>query len=130
MPATEVLQPRGTSTLLALLGLPAGVALAWLALGVSDLRPAGITVVALAVVASRWSRTLALSLLLGGIGTLVFFGIPELFRVAQLYRLVILGAVIIVGVLFMPQGIAGLVRQRLKRWTRLAGTSPSDAARG
>ena len=77
-------------------------------------------------------------LILGGIGTLagpiigtlVFFGIPELFRVAQLYRLVILGAVIIVGVLFMPQGIAGLVRQRLKRWTRLAGTSPSDAARG
>jgi ABC-type branched-subunit amino acid transport system permease subunit len=61
------------------------------------------------------------------IGTLVFFGIPELFRVAQLYRLVILGAVIIVGVLFMPQGISGLIRQRLKRWTRDVGMAPPEA---
>jgi branched-chain amino acid transport system permease protein len=63
------------------------------------------------------------------IGTLVFFGIPELLRVAQLYRLVILGAVIIVGVLFMPQGIAGLIRQRLRRWTRVAGTAAADAVK-
>jgi branched-chain amino acid transport system permease protein len=77
-------------------------------------------------------------LILGGIGTLsgpligtlVFFGIPELLRVAQLYRLVILGAVIILGVLFMPQGIAGLIRQRLKRWTRDAGMATPDAAKG
>jgi branched-chain amino acid transport system permease protein len=64
------------------------------------------------------------------IGTLVFFGIPELLRLAQLYRLVILGAVIILGVLFMPQGIAGLIRQRLKRWTRDAGMATPDAAKG
>jgi branched-chain amino acid transport system permease protein len=62
------------------------------------------------------------------IGTLVFFGIPELLRVAQLYRLVILGVVIILGVLFMPQGIAGLIGQRLKRWTRDPGMA--DAAKG
>jgi len=61
------------------------------------------------------------------IGTLVFFGIPELLRVAQLYRLVILGAVIIVGVLFMPQGIAGLIGQRLRPWTRVAGAATADA---
>jgi branched-chain amino acid transport system permease protein len=59
----------------------------------------------------------------------VFFGIPELLRVAQLYRLVILGVVIIVGVLFMPQGIAGLIRQRLRRWTRGAVTATPDAAK-
>jgi ABC-type branched-subunit amino acid transport system permease subunit len=76
-------------------------------------------------------------LILGGIGTLsgpiigtlVFFGIPELLRVAQLYRLVILGAVIIVGVLLMPQGIAGLIRERLRRWTRVAGTATGDAVK-
>ena len=74
-------------------------------------------------------------LILGGIGTLsgpiigtlVFFGIPELLRMAQLYRLVILGAVIIVGVLFMPQGISGLIRQHLKRWTRAASPLPDTA---
>jgi len=63
------------------------------------------------------------------IGTLVFFGIPELLRVAQLYRLVILGVVIILGVLFMPQGIAGLIRQRLRRWTRGAGMAVPDAVK-
>ncbi|VWX61871.1 Branched-chain amino acid ABC transporter permease [Burkholderiales bacterium 8X] len=55
------------------------------------------------------------------IGTLVFFGIPELLRMARLYRLVILGAVIVLVVLFMPQGIAGLIKQRLERWKRGAG---------
>jgi hypothetical protein len=50
-------------------------------------------------------------------------------RVAQLYRLVILGAVIIVGVLLMPQGIAGLIRERLRRWTRVAGTATGDAVK-
>jgi ABC-type branched-subunit amino acid transport system permease subunit len=64
------------------------------------------------------------------IGTLVFFGIPELLRVAQLYRLVILGAVIIVGVLFMPQGIAGVIGQRLRRWMQAAGTAAPDIAKG
>ena len=73
MTTPEVLRPPGRSLLLAVLGLPAGAVLAWLALGFSDLRPAGLLVVALALVASRWSRTLALSLLLGGIGTLAFF---------------------------------------------------------
>jgi hypothetical protein len=33
-------------------------------------------------------------------------------------------------VLFMPQGIAGLIRQRLKRWTRDAGIAAPDAAKG
>ena len=50
------------------------------------------------------------------IGTLVFFGIPEMLRVARLFRLVILGVVIVLVVLFMPQGIAGLLRDRLARW--------------
>jgi branched-chain amino acid transport system permease protein len=67
-------------------------------------------------------------LILGGIGTLagpiigtlVFFGIPELLRVARLYRLVIVGAVIVLMVLFMPQGIAGALRQRFDRWQREA----------
>lgn len=67
-------------------------------------------------------------LILGGIGTLagpiigtlVFFGIPELLRMARLYRLVIVGAVIVLVVLFMPQGFAGVLRQRLDRWTRRA----------
>jgi len=33
-------------------------------------------------------------------------------------------------VLFMPQGIAGLVRQRLKRWTLDAREVPPDAVKG
>ena len=65
-------------------------------------------------------------LILGGIGTvagpligtLVFFGIPELLRVARLYRLVILGLIIVAVVLFMPKGIAGVLRDRLARWKR------------
>jgi branched-chain amino acid transport system permease protein len=69
-------------------------------------------------------------LILGGVGTLagpivgtfVFFGIPEILRVASLYRLVVLGVVIIVVVLVMPQGMVGLANQRLKKWRR-AGRS-------
>lgn len=65
-------------------------------------------------------------LILGGIGTiagpiigtLVFFGIPEMLRVARLYRLVVLGLIIVVVVLFMPKGIAGVLRDRLARWKR------------
>jgi branched-chain amino acid transport system permease protein len=65
-------------------------------------------------------------LILGGIGTvagpivgtLVFFGLPELLRVARLYRLVILGVVIVLVVLFMPKGVAGVVQDRLERWRR------------
>ena len=52
------------------------------------------------------------------VGTLVFFGIPELFRVARLYRLVLLGVVIVLVVLFMPKGIAGVARDRLRRMAR------------
>lgn len=63
-------------------------------------------------------------LILGGIGTiagpiigtLVFFGIPEMLRVARLYRLVILGVVIVAMVLFMPKGLAGVIRDRLALW--------------
>lgn len=63
-------------------------------------------------------------LILGGIGTvagpiigtLVFFGIPEMLRVARLYRLVVLGIIIILVVLLMPKGIAGVLRERLQRW--------------
>jgi branched-chain amino acid transport system permease protein len=49
------------------------------------------------------------------IGTLIFFGVPELLRVAKLYRLVVLGVVIVLSVLFVPSGIAGVVRERLRR---------------
>jgi branched-chain amino acid transport system permease protein len=52
------------------------------------------------------------------IGTIIFFGIPEMLRVARLYRLVVLGLVIVVVVLFMPQGIAGVLRERVARWKR------------
>ena len=52
------------------------------------------------------------------VGTLVFFGFPEMLRVASLYRLVALGLVIVVVVLFMPKGIAGVLRDRLARWKR------------
>lgn len=52
------------------------------------------------------------------IGTLVFFGIPEMLRVARLYRLVILGVIIVLVVLFMPKGIAGVLRERLNQWKR------------
>jgi branched-chain amino acid transport system permease protein len=65
-------------------------------------------------------------LMLGGIGTvagplvgtLIFFGIPEMLRVARLYRLVVLGVVIVVVVLFMPKGIAGVMHDRVARWKR------------
>jgi branched-chain amino acid transport system permease protein len=65
-------------------------------------------------------------LILGGIGTvagpiigtLVFFGIPEMLHVARLYRLVVLGVVIVVVVLFMPKGVAGVLRDRVARWKR------------
>lgn len=65
-------------------------------------------------------------LILGGIGTIagpvigtiVFFGIPEMLRVARLYRLVVLGVIIVLVVLFMPKGIAGVIRERLDRWKR------------
>lgn len=65
-------------------------------------------------------------LILGGIGTIagpiigtiIFFGLPEMLRVARLWRLVVLGIIIVVVVLLMPQGIAGVVRQRLERWKR------------
>ena len=65
-------------------------------------------------------------LILGGIGTvagpiigtIIFFGIPEVLRVARLYRLVVLGVVILVVVLFMPRGVAGVLRERLARWKR------------
>ncbi len=63
-------------------------------------------------------------LILGGIGTiagpivgtLLFFGIPEMLRVARLYRLVVLGVVIVLVALFMPKGIAGVLRDRVERW--------------
>jgi branched-chain amino acid transport system permease protein len=48
------------------------------------------------------------------VGTLIFFAVPELLRVAKFYRLVILGAVIVVMVLFMPQGVMGLVTTWLR----------------
>jgi branched-chain amino acid transport system permease protein len=65
-------------------------------------------------------------LILGGIGTiagpiigtLLFFGIPEMLRVARLYRLVVLGVVIVLVALFMPKGIAGVLRDRVERWKR------------
>jgi len=52
------------------------------------------------------------------IGTLVFFGVPEMLRVARLYRLVVLGVIIVLVVLLMPKGIAGVLGERLKRWQR------------
>ena len=50
------------------------------------------------------------------IGTLIFFAIPELLRIAKFYRLVILGAVIVASVLFMPEGIVGFFS---KHWRAL-----------
>lgn len=52
------------------------------------------------------------------IGTLVFYGLPEFLRIASFYRLVILGVVIVMVVLLMPQGIAGVFRDRLERYRR------------
>lgn len=65
-------------------------------------------------------------LVVGGIGTvagpivgsLIFFGIPEMLRIAHLYRLVVLGLVIVVAALFMPKGIVGVFHDRLARWRR------------
>ena len=65
-------------------------------------------------------------LILGGIGTvagpiigtLIFFGLPEMLRVARLWRLVVLGVIIVLVVLFMPKGIAGVLRDRVERWKR------------
>lgn len=65
-------------------------------------------------------------LILGGIGTLagpiigtlIFFGLPEMLRVARLWRLVVLGVIIVLVVLFMPKGIAGVLRDRVERWRR------------
>lgn len=54
------------------------------------------------------------------IGTIIFLGIPEMLRVARLYRLVVLGLIIVLVVLFMPKGIAGVVRDRVERWKRSA----------
>jgi branched-chain amino acid transport system permease protein len=50
------------------------------------------------------------------VGTIIFLGIPEMLRVARLYRLVVLGVIIVVVVLFMPKGIAGVLRDRVERW--------------
>ena len=65
-------------------------------------------------------------LILGGIGTvagpiigtIIFFGIPEMLRVARLYRLVVLGVIIVLVVLFMPKGVAGVIGDRVARWKR------------
>ena len=65
-------------------------------------------------------------LILGGIGTiagpiigtLLFFGIPEMLRVARLYRLVVLGVVIVLVVLFMPQGHRRRGARPRARWKR------------
>lgn len=62
-------------------------------------------------------------LIVGGIGTIagpiigavIFFGLPELFRVARLFRLVLLGVVIVLVVLFMPKGIAGVIKDWMRR---------------
>jgi branched-chain amino acid transport system permease protein len=87
------------------------------------------------LLSAQESISLIGALILGGIGTLagpivgtlVFFGIPELLRTARLYRLVILGAVVILVVLFMPKGVAGVVRERLDRWKRAAAGLPARA---
>lgn len=70
--------------------------------------------------------TLVGVLILGGvgtmagpiIGTLIFYGLPELLRIASFYRLVILGFVVIIVVLLMPKGIAGVINGRLERFRR------------
>lgn len=62
-------------------------------------------------------------LIVGGIGTIagpiigavIFFGLPELLRVARLFRLVLLGVVIVLVVLFMPKGIAGVIKDWMRR---------------
>ncbi len=84
------------------------------------------------LLSAQESISLIGALIVGGIGTLagpivgtlVFFGVPELLRAARLYRLVALGVVVVLVVLFMPQGVAGLARQRLDRWRRAAALGP------
>jgi branched-chain amino acid transport system permease protein len=52
------------------------------------------------------------------VGTILFFGLPEMMQVQTIYRLVVLGVVIVLVVLVMPQGIVGVANARLKRWRR------------
>lgn len=57
------------------------------------------------------------------IGTLIFFVIPELLRIAKFYRLVILGVVIVASVLFMPGGVVGAVEGRWRARRRAQGAA-------
>lgn len=50
------------------------------------------------------------------VGTILFFGLPEMMRVETIYRLVALGVVIVIVVLLMPQGVIGVANAWLARW--------------
>lgn len=63
------------------------------------------------------------------VGTILFFGLPEMMRVEATYRLVVLGVVIVLVVLLMPQGIVGVVNAQLKRGRRAAKPTTSSTAR-
>jgi branched-chain amino acid transport system permease protein len=63
------------------------------------------------------------------VGTILFFGLPEMMRVDTLYRLVVLGVVIVLVVLLMPQGVVGVANVWLKRWRRAAEPKPRSGAK-
>lgn len=76
-------------------------------------------------------------LILGGVGTLggpivgalLFFGLPEVFKIDAVYRLVGLGVTVVLVVLLMPQGIVGFVNQWLRRWSRPTRKQGKSGAR-
>jgi branched-chain amino acid transport system permease protein len=54
------------------------------------------------------------------LGAIVFTILPELLRAVQLWRMVIFGALMLAGMVFMPQGIHGLLAPLLARTKRSA----------
>jgi branched-chain amino acid transport system permease protein len=52
-------------------------------------------------------------------GAFLFTALPEYLRVAKLFRMSIYGLLMLLGIIFMPQGINGLLKaliERFKRW--------------
>lgn len=60
------------------------------------------------------------------IGTFVLTGLSEALRAFQAYRLIIYGAILIFTVIYMPQGLAGLLASAKER---LAGRAGRDAGK-
>ena len=68
-------------------------------------------------------QAMLIIVILGGAGTfwpvvvsaVVFAVLPEVLRTADDARLVIYGVLLVVGLLFVPQGLGGLIRDRTTR---------------